>query len=310
MKKLSIVVGILTAFLIVTAFNAAHAGNNSNKRCQNVHGIFVDCSETNNTDNSINNDNSNSNSNYNKNFNTNLNYNSNRATSNSVAAAAAFAKQGQTQGQVGIVQNDISIKDQRKTVQTIIDFNHITPDIGKTNADLPSMENARDVKTKGFHPAINSITLAYATKMSKGSGDVEIIESIMFENDFRTNMLSRGVAGAVMGTITLTSDGEDVTADGMFARAMVRAMSLGATHFTLLGESNDLVNQGSKAGLDFGGAASVVTKADGSVVMAPGATLGYSTAWTINEYRPSMVFTLYYHEASVSLPAGQTGNHK
>jgi hypothetical protein len=59
------------------------------------------------------------------------------------------------------------------------------------------------------------------------------------------------------------------------------------------------MNQGSKAGFDLGGAASVVTKADGSVVMAPGGTLGYSTAWTSNEYRPTMTIVFFFDEDSI-----------
>ena len=50
-KILFIVVGVLTAFLIVTGFNAAYAGENNN-RCHDVHGLIVDCSETTNIDKS------------------------------------------------------------------------------------------------------------------------------------------------------------------------------------------------------------------------------------------------------------------
>jgi hypothetical protein len=44
--KLLLAVGLIAAMLNVGAWNSAYAEGNSNKRCQNVHGVFVDCSET------------------------------------------------------------------------------------------------------------------------------------------------------------------------------------------------------------------------------------------------------------------------
>jgi len=282
MRITSIIVGIITAFVIVSAFNMAYATSFQMPKCNGNN----NCNET-YVDESVN----------------NTNRNTNRNTNLQGQAQGQAQLQGQAQAmgqsQTGTVTNDISIKDQRQTVQTIIDFNHITPDIGKTSADLVNTDKAGDVKAFGIYWRMTAIALAHAKKMAADSSDVEILESVMFENNFRTNMMRKGESGMLMGTITLVSDGGDVTADGMYARAMLKAMELGATHYELLESSASLVHEGSKAGIDLGGAGSVAVKSDGSAVVAPGATLGYSKAWSSNEYRPSMVFILYFDESVI-----------
>jgi len=237
----------------------------------------------------------------NKNTNLNTNINSNKATSDatavsgSVSGASAGARAGDN---VNIVAPTQVVNVVDTDITTVIDFNHITPDIGKTSADFIETKGDRG-KLIGMADYIDAITLDHAKRMAKDTTDTSILEAILFEMDFRTNMITRGTSGSLMGTITITSSGDDVTADGMWAVALVHAMTLGATHFDHIYETNSLVAVGSKAGFDLGGAASVVAKSDGSAVVAPGATLGYSHAWSSSEYRPSMVFALYFDASFV-----------
>ena len=85
---------LMVVFAIVCLFfglvDLASAGNNSNKRCQNVHGVWVDCSETTINDSSIDieNDLSNRSTNTNTNINTNFNTNSNKAYGGDASAKA------------------------------------------------------------------------------------------------------------------------------------------------------------------------------------------------------------------------------
>jgi len=255
------------------------------------------------------------NKNVNKNENTNLNVNSNKATSNAKSTAVAIQGQDQKQGQVQgqdqgqgqaqSVDNTIVIEDNSVIIhpEIPVTYNHISPDIGKTSADMATHGKTMQLKVLGsVDKHIDSITRVHAAKLAKGADDVDVVESILFENDFRTTMISKGAVGQFMGFIYLIPDGDEVTLAGMEGKAYLAAMDAGATHYTMEHASGIYV-EGSKAGIDFGGSASVAIAADGSAVIAPGATFGYSKAWSSNEYRPGVIITLYFDHTLTITPA-------
>jgi len=260
--------------------------------------------------------NDNTNTNVNKNDNTNINVNSNKATSNAKSTAVAIQGQDQKQGQVQgqdqgqgqaqSVDNTIVIEDNSVIIhpEIPVTYNHITPSIGKTSADMVNDKNALRIKTMGSVDGfINSIARVHAKKLAEGASDLEIVESLLFENDFRTTMISKGAVGQFMGQIYLIPDGDDVTMAGMEGQAYLAAMDAGATHYVLTHDVGGLYMEGSKAGIDFGGSASVAIAKDGSAVVAPGGTLGFSTAWSSNEYRPGVMITLYFDHTLTITPA-------
>lgn len=298
MKKLSIIVAIVVSYLLVMGFNAAYATKpcppgqeRKGWKCVDIEQPSGDITNTN------------------SNRNTNTNINNNKADANATAIQGQVQLQGQLQGQSqnakvdSTIVNDITIKDQRQTVQTIIDFNHIAPNIGKTDANMISGFDTDSGKTVGMYGRILTLDRKSATRMGKDTTDYKVFDSTMFENDFRTTMIGKGVASQMMGTVTFVADGGDVTVDGLFARAMLYGMDLGATHFEILKVTSGIYHEGSKAGIDFGGSASVAVKSDGSAVVAPGSTLGYSKAWSNNEYRPSMVVMFSFESSYVITPA-------
>ena len=260
-------------------------------------------------------DNSNKNDNKNSNFNSNINTafggdggDANaKASSNSKASAKQGQAQGQLQGQ-GQGQDQstsVTIEDNSVIIhpEIPVTYNHISPDIGKTSAEMQDHDKTMNIKVIGsVDEFITSITRDYAVKLAKGASDVEIVESIMFENDFRTTMVSKGRVGQFMGFIYLIPDGDEVTMAGMEGKAYLAAMDAGATHYVMEHTSGMYV-EGSKAGIDFGGSASVAIAADGSAIIAPGATFGYSKAWSTNEYRPGVVIALYFDDTLVITPA-------
>ena len=252
--------------------------------------------------NSGNSNNENKNYNTNVNSNRNTNMNTNKQAQGQLQGQAQL--QGQGQSQTGIVSNDIRIEDNRKTVQNIVDFNHITPDIGRTSAEHRSVHDTMDVKaSSNINALISTITMEMSRKLGKDTKDYEVFEELLFENDFRTTMLRNGVPknSTFMGSIIFTPTGSKVTLGGLSGRAYEAAMNAGATHYRLE-YSVGQYTQGSKAGFDLGSAASVAAKANGSAVIAPGATLGYSTAWSSNEYRAGVIIDLYFDATMTITP--------
>jgi len=73
------------------------------------------------------------------------------------------------------------------------------------------------------------------------------------------------------------------------------AMKAGATSYTMT-VSDGLYLEGAKAGIDFGGAGSIAANEKGSAMLSPASTFGYSKSWSSNEYRPSVIITLYFDD--------------
>jgi hypothetical protein len=184
------------------------------------------------------------------------------------------------------------------------------PPVGKTDADLIK-GNADDAKLQGWFDLHTIIGIKQARTLAQDSTDIKVLRSITHEKDFQTVAVAQLPVSAIvalpgsrpdfMGTLTLIPTGDDVTLDGMFGRACVEAMKIGATYVTVVKISHGTYFEGSKAGVDLGGMASgfITPLEDGAWVVSPGTTLGYSKAWASNESRPSMVIALFFDEGAV-----------
>jgi hypothetical protein len=184
-----------------------------------------------------------------------------------------------------------------------IDFDHVMTEINKTNAEF-SDTPGDNAKIFGFYMGIKSITWDYAENMSKDTTDVKILTNLMFENDFQTLEIieyTHSPSIVLMGTKTFSPTGKDITADGLFGLATFEGMKSGATHFLLIKATHGAYAEGSKAGIDFSTSASIASESDGSVLVSPGSSLGYSKAWSSNEYRPGMVMA-YFFDPSLNTP--------
>jgi hypothetical protein len=241
----------------------------------------------------INNNNDNDNSNFNLNTNTNRNTNENTNVQGQLQGQAQGQFQGQTAHNEGVVQ---SVKIEEATV-----YNHISPQLGKTDAELMDTEGVSTINsfTSIFKYDDDAyITMAEAKKASSGIDDINVEKALLWEPAVQLKELRySGISeGKFMGTLTLKAKDTTVTADQLIARACVEAMKAGATEasFTI---ANAKKIKSSKYGIDFGSAASVAVNSSGSAVIAPGATLGWSGAETDNSYVPE-VFVEMFHNAN------------
>jgi hypothetical protein len=247
------------------------------------------------------------NTNINTNTSVNTNLNNNELNQDQDQVQLQGQDQDQKQGQ-SQDQANVQVLELTQIYEEKVSYNHISPDIGNTNADIVRGGQVNDARLYGYFQSISAITLQYAKNMSRDSDDVKEISALMYEKDFRTHQIKK-VADAdaasmhYMGTKTFVPSGADVSADGMFGVAMVAGMDAGATHFQIVRVTAGEYNSGSKAGFDLGGASSIATKADGSVVIAPGATLGYSTAWTSNDMRPGLAVAYFFDPTLKITPA-------
>jgi len=252
---------------------------------------------TNNYDESVtnNNTNTNSNSNYNSNRNTNMNTNFNtNKTDVDVEmdqAQGQLQGQGQIQGQTahneGVEQN---IKIENPTV-----FNHITPDFFGADANNVDHGNVSMIKIKGYIYKMGYLTTKAAKRASSGGSDIHVESAVVFEPEVSLDGVHWSyTSGEFMGTLTLTPEGPDVTADQMIARAVLEAGKLGATSIKLQGDYGKYLDA-TQYGIGFGAAGSVATASDGSSVVAPGFGTGYSVSRSANEMRPS-VYVIMFHD--------------
>jgi hypothetical protein len=158
---------------------------------------------------------------------------------------------------------------------------------------------------------INAISAKQAKRLGSKSSDVKIEEAILFEKDFSTNYLYKGIAGEYLGTLYIYPDGDDVTIGGMEGRAAGRAMKLGATHMHRVYLGGGDVANGSSWNIGIGGGASIITSGD-TVAIAPNGGMGFGAAKASNTTLPDMVFEIYSSEElldKVAKRKKQTGNH-
>jgi hypothetical protein len=206
--------------------------------------------------------------------------------------------QDQKQGQSQSSYNDNSNKGNRQqtviTFEDNVDYNHIGSGIKKTNAYMRNTGDTIDVKTvSSIYDRIVTIDHKSAKSLSKDTKDFKVYSEILFEKPFQTSHITKGIKGVYMGSLVFVPDGEDITKGGLTGQALVKAMKVGATNFVIT-YSDGKYLQGSKAGIDFGTAASIAAESNGSTMIAPGSTLGYSKAWSNNEYRSGLVIDLYF----------------
>lgn len=240
--------------------------------------------------------------NNNTNNNSNTNFNMNNQGQSQDQDQTQVQLQGQVQGQMqgqtahneGVVQN--------VTIENPTVYNHITPQIGKTDADLVDTEGVSTINSLGSifkYDDDDFITIEEAKKASAGIDDINVEKALLWEpavqlKDLRYKGKSKG---KFMGTLTLRAEDVTVTVDQLIARAAVEAMKAGATEAAFT-TTNAKKLKSSKSGIDFGSAASVAVNSSGSAVIAPGATLGYSSAETDNAYVPE-VFVELFHDAEL-----------
>ena len=232
--------------------------------------------------------------------NTNMNTNINSAKQDQEQGQAQL--QGQLQGQKQSANNDGNHQSTSIVFEDKTDYDHISSGVQKTRSQLKDQGDANMVKALTFiDERIISITHVAAKRLGKDTKDYKVFEEMLFENDFSTAQLVKGVNGVYMGSLVLVPTGNDVTAGGLTGRAYEAAMEMGATNYVLTYTSSKYLN-GSKWGIDFGTAASMALQKDGSAMLAPGSTLGYSTSWSDNEYRPSIIIELYFDDTAKITP--------
>ena len=327
---------LMVVFAIVCLFfglvDLASAGNNSNKRCQNVHGVWVDCSETTINDSSIDieNDLSNRSTNTNTNINTNFNTNSNKAYGGDASAkayggdadanvhiggASVFGDvntlspsqdqsqdqdqaQGQLQGQ-GQKQSQHTKQANKQTMiyneaKQPVNFNTLAAPSGKQSADLK--DHARKSTIRTYSAIFEHDDDEYITMTeakSAASGSVDIKKAILREASVQLKNLNWKDEPTGVYMGSLTLTTDDATMDQMVAAAAVEAMKLGATGANFLATSAEKL-EATKYGLDFGTAASVAVNANGSATLAPGASLGWSKAKSNNREVPELFVELFH----------------
>lgn len=213
------------------------------------------------------NTNINTNINSNNNKNTNVNLNGNKNTNINGASA------------VNSGNNQTLIY---KEAKNPVNYDHISPDLGKTSAELIDHSGESDIRTLTSifdYDDDDLITIDEAKSASSGA-DIDVTKAILWESDTQLKELNWKVtSGKYMGSLTLITD--SATLDQVIARACKEAMLLGATSISFVVRDAKKVSA-TKYGVDFGSSASVAAKADGSIVIAPGATLGWSKAVASN----------------------------
>lgn len=314
MNKLFIIISVVLAMAIISPAYAFFGSTTYNYDIENKGGKGGDA-EANakatgvgvgigvgyaDVDNEIDADFHNCNKNINKNENNNKNTNLNLQDQKQDQDQAQGQLQGQMQGQA---QSATAVnKGNKQTMiyneaKNPVAFGHIDSGVGKTDADLKDTVSS-DIRMFSSIFAYDDdsfITSDEAKAMAGGS--VKVIKSVMREADVQLKELNwKETSGVYMGSLMLTTD--SATLDQMVAKACVEAMKLGATSVKFkVGERE--VAGGSKKGFDLGTSASIALNPDtGSAMIAPGATLGYSSAKAWNTIVPEL-FVVMFHDVSL-----------
>jgi hypothetical protein len=260
--------------------------------------------------------------------NTNTNLNTNFNTNKNELEQDQDQKQGQLQGQLQGQSQDASntqeqgqsqdasnkqgqsqkMGDQKNKQNTEVDITFISP-VNKREhiraLDITKQENLtsdRDAgKAKVNYSILDKMSFFkdfHADKLAKDCDDYEIDEALLFDNpagdgiqNFSYN--NEDPTGAYMGQLILTSNGDDVNANGCIGRILQKAMYRGANQikFIHLGAVDSAVSDSKSIG--FTTSASVAGTRDDYMV-APGGGTGKSWADAWHEMRPEIVAELYY----------------
>lgn len=260
-------------------------------------GAIKNTNENKNTNTNLN---LNSNKNENKNTNLNLNSNKNKNTNLNLQGQKQDQKQkqGQLQGQIQSTENSNNAKQSTKVTVEGDTYEaskmHIQgPGLMDSDAKLQKNRPYRAKTVGSIWDKVDFLTDSQAKKLATSAPDTEVTPAIIFENEFKTTTLNKGVAGEFMGYLYVSPDGNEVNAAGMEGKAAEKAMALGATHMIRVYRDNGIDASGSSWNIGIGGGASIVTSGD-SLAIAPNGGMGIGGAKASNEARPDMVFEIYF----------------
>jgi hypothetical protein len=255
------------------------------------------------------NTNTNSNSNKNSNFNTAIGgaggdatvKNSGNSTNLNVnTSKGGNAKQGQVQGQKSVNVNNINIEGDTTNVEA--DKREHIQGPGLLNSGAKTVDaKASNIRAKGdLFSRISSITYAMAKKASKNASDMDVEPALLWENDFRTDVITIGAEGDFAGFIYIFSDGNDSYLAAMDAEAAEEAMEAGFTHIQRLGavETSKHLN-GTAWNIGISGGASIMSNGE-DFAIAPQGGLGYGKAKSSNQYRPDAVYEVYFDKSKIT----------
>lgn len=232
----------------------------------------------------------------NRNTNVNTNINSNRQDQDQEQSQDQLQLQGQIQGQ-GQKQEANNEGNHQTLNQKFEDKRDLinpfyTP---QESANLADHGDVSTAKTKGsIWSQLDGINKAMAKHASKGASDIDLEYALLFENDFQTTWINKGISGEFMGFIYVLPDGTDCTLAQMEARGLKEAMYAGA-NFAVIYTSDGKYLNGSAWNVGLSGGASAMAKGD-DIAIAPSGGLGFGKAYSSNEMRPSLVIALYIQE--------------
>lgn len=177
-----------------------------------------------------------------------------------------------------------------------------------------SKGKAFTARTKGsVWDKVDFLTEKQAKRLGSKASDAEVEEAVITEKEYRTGLINKGIPadGEFMGTLTVYSDGTDVTVGGLEGKAAEYAMKLGATHMHRIHFGSGDRADGDAWNIGIGGGASIAQNGD-QMMIAPNGGLGFGSADATNESLPEMVFEIYCDENTLELDKAakkQTGNH-
>jgi hypothetical protein len=309
--KSIVLMAIVVSFINVTFFNMAYAKFDS---CEKW-GIGCESKpDTGNVKVDIDNSNRNTNFNTNTNLNSDVNVNkvdtrvtvkpdmSNRNNQDQEQDQKQKQKQNQDQDQM---QGQVQSANNNGNHQTIvfedrIQYDHISNPLSKTHSNMKRHLDSSQIKTVStVYDRLTIIDHKSAKRLGKATTDFKSFPEMLIVKPFQTAHITKGVKGTYMGSIVFVPTGNDITKGGLIGKALVEGMRQGATNFVMTFDDSQYLD-GSKAGIDFGSAASVaLNPKTGSAMLAPATTLGYSKAWSSNEYRTGLVIDLYFDDTAI-----------
>lgn len=226
--------------------------------------------------------------------------NSTNLNLNTAKGGNAKQEQGQVQGQKSVNVNNINIEGDTTNVEA--DKREHIQGPGLINSDAKIVDaKASNIRSKGdLFSRISSITYAMAKKASKNASDMDVEPALLWENDFRTDVITIGVEGDFAGFIYIFSDGNDSYLAAMDAEAAEEAMEAGFTHIQRLGavETSKHLN-GTAWNIGISGGASIMSNGE-DFAIAPQGGLGYGKAKSSNQYRPDAVYEVYFDKSKIT----------
>jgi len=274
-------------------------GNQGNQnRCHNVAGFVIDCSETTNIDNSIEN-NSSAKSVVNFDFDNDIDMDQKQKQKQ---GQLQLQGQGQLQGQKAEANNA------GNTQETDIVIEGDTYEAKPNHIQGPALvaPDAKFSDTKEFSfrvlgsvwRDVDGLSSAQAKNLGIDVSDVKIDRALLTSMSAQ-KYISKGkpAEGVIIGTLYVYPIGAGVTLAGLEGIAAESAMGYGATHMVIVFDFG-VEASGSAWNVGIGGGASIVANASGTVMVAPNGGLGFGKAKASNISLPALVVKLYRNELS------------